>query len=62
MKNESLCVAVSFQLQGYIQGKLVPQFEDVITAAKSLRNSISKEARQLGTVSLNALDRRTVEG
>ncbi|XP_070764445.1 HAUS augmin-like complex subunit 5 [Enoplosus armatus] len=50
------------ELQEFIQGKLVPQFEDVTTTASSLRNSISKEARQLGTVSLLALDRRTVEG
>ncbi|XP_060888700.1 HAUS augmin-like complex subunit 5 [Labrus mixtus] len=50
------------ELQEFIQGKLVPQFEDVTTSANSLRNSILKEARQLGTVSLLALDRRTVEG
>ncbi|XP_038571822.1 HAUS augmin-like complex subunit 5 [Micropterus salmoides] len=50
------------ELQEFIQGKLVPQFEDVTTAANSLRNSISKEARQLGMVSLLALDCRTVEG
>ncbi|CAK6958006.1 HAUS augmin-like complex subunit 5 [Scomber scombrus] len=49
------------ELQEFLQCKLVPQFEDVTTAANSLRNSISKEARQLGTVSLHALDRRTVE-
>lgn len=51
-----------FQLQDFVQGKLVPKFEDVSTAASNLRNSISKEAKQLGTVSLLALDRRTVEG
>ncbi|XP_071343918.1 HAUS augmin-like complex subunit 5 [Trachinotus anak] len=50
------------QLQGFIQGKLVPQFEDVTTAANRLRNSISKEARQFGVVSLLALDHRTLEG
>lgn len=50
------------QLQEFIQGKLVPQFEDVATAANNLRNSISKEARQFGMVSLLALDCRTVEG
>ncbi|XP_041791671.1 HAUS augmin-like complex subunit 5 [Chelmon rostratus] len=50
------------ELQEFIQGKLAPQFEYVTTATNSLRNSISKEARQLGTVSLLALDRRTVEG
>ncbi|XP_039983634.1 HAUS augmin-like complex subunit 5 [Xiphias gladius] len=50
------------ELQEFIQGKLVPQFEDVPTAANSLRNSISKEARQFGVISLLALDRRTVEG
>lgn len=50
------------ELQEFIQGKLVPQFEDVIAAANSLRNSISKEARQLGSISLLSLDRRAVEG
>ncbi|TDH08559.1 hypothetical protein EPR50_G00098850 [Perca flavescens] len=50
------------ELQGFVQGKLVPQFEVVTTAASSQKNSISKGARQLGTVSLLALDRRTVEG
>ncbi|XP_074524377.1 HAUS augmin-like complex subunit 5 [Halichoeres trimaculatus] len=50
------------ELQEFIRDKLVPQFQDVTNSANSLRNSISKEARQLGTVSLVALDRRTVEG
>ncbi|XP_040896412.1 HAUS augmin-like complex subunit 5 [Toxotes jaculatrix] len=50
------------ELQEFIHGKLVPQFEHVTTAANSLRNSISKEAKQFGVVSLLALDRRTVEG
>ncbi|XP_022064664.2 HAUS augmin-like complex subunit 5 [Acanthochromis polyacanthus] len=50
------------ELQEFIQSELVPQFGDVIAAANSLRNSISKEARQLGTVSLLSLDRRTVDG
>nr|XP_020468631.1 HAUS augmin-like complex subunit 5 [Monopterus albus]XP_020468632.1 HAUS augmin-like complex subunit 5 [Monopterus albus]XP_020468634.1 HAUS augmin-like complex subunit 5 [Monopterus albus] len=50
------------ELQKYVQGKLVPLFEDVTSAASSLRNSISKEARQFGTISLLALDHRTVEG
>ncbi|XP_069555162.1 HAUS augmin-like complex subunit 5 isoform X1 [Brachyistius frenatus] len=50
------------ELQEFIQAELVPQFEDVTTAANSLRNSISKEARQFGTISLLSLDRRTVEG
>ncbi|XP_034738483.1 HAUS augmin-like complex subunit 5 [Etheostoma cragini] len=50
------------ELQGFVQGKLGPQFEVVTTAASSQRNSISKEASQLGTVSLLALDRRTVDG
>ncbi len=54
--------AFLFQLQEFIQDKLVPQFEDVIGAANSLRNSISKEAKQFGSVSLLALDRRAVEG
>ncbi|XP_041861816.1 HAUS augmin-like complex subunit 5 isoform X2 [Melanotaenia boesemani] len=50
------------ELQDFIEGKLVPQFDGVITAANSLRNSISKEVRQFGTVSFNSLDRRTVDG
>nr|XP_046247628.1 HAUS augmin-like complex subunit 5 [Scatophagus argus] len=50
------------ELQEFINGKLVPQFENVIAAADGLRNAISKEAKQFGTVSLLALDRRTVEG
>ncbi|KAM3875650.1 HAUS augmin-like complex subunit 5 [Diretmus argenteus] len=50
------------ELEDFVQGKLVPQFGEVITAAGSLRNSISQEARQFGAVSLMALDRRTVEG
>ncbi|TNN89277.1 HAUS augmin-like complex subunit 5 [Liparis tanakae] len=50
------------ELQEFVLGKLVPQFEVVTTAASSQRNSISKEARQLGTISLLALDCRTVDG
>ncbi|XP_062250646.1 HAUS augmin-like complex subunit 5 [Platichthys flesus] len=50
------------ELQDFLQNKLVPQFDDVTAAANSLRNSISKDARQFGMVSLFALDRRTVEG
>ncbi|XP_037624764.1 HAUS augmin-like complex subunit 5 [Sebastes umbrosus] len=50
------------ELHEFVRGKLVPQFEVVTTAAGSQRSSISKEARQLGTISLLALDRRTVEG
>lgn len=50
------------ELEEFIQAKLVPQFEDVTTAANSLRNAVSKEARQMGTVSLLSLDRRTIEG
>ncbi|XP_019936498.1 HAUS augmin-like complex subunit 5 [Paralichthys olivaceus] len=50
------------ELQDYLQNKMVPQFDNVTAAAKSLRNSISKDARQFGMVSLFALDRRTVEG
>ncbi|KAK5870349.1 hypothetical protein PBY51_024992 [Eleginops maclovinus] len=50
------------ELQEFVLGKLVPQFEVVTAAASSQRNSISKEARQLGTISLPALDRRTIEG
>ncbi|KAM9357762.1 HAUS augmin-like complex subunit 5 [Symphorus nematophorus] len=55
-------IRLQTELQEFVQDKLVPQFENVSTAANSLRNSISKEARQLGTVLLLALDRRTVEG
>lgn len=51
-----------YQLQEFIQGKLVPQFDDVTTAATNLRNSISKEVKQMGMVSLFSLDRRTLEG
>lgn len=51
-----------YQLQEFIQGKLVPQFGDVTTAASNLRNSISKEVKQMGMVSLISLDRRTLEG
>ncbi|KAK2835529.1 hypothetical protein Q5P01_016013 [Channa striata] len=50
------------ELQEFVQEKLQPQFEDVTTAASSLKNSISKEAKQLGTVSLLAFDCRTIEG
>ncbi|XP_075944048.1 HAUS augmin-like complex subunit 5 [Anarhichas minor] len=50
------------ELQEFVRGKLVPQFEVVTTAASSQRNSISKEARQLGTISLLALDCRSVDG
>ncbi|MEQ2164860.1 hypothetical protein GOODEAATRI_011085, partial [Goodea atripinnis] len=46
----------------FIEVKLVPQFEDVVDAANSIRNSVSKEAKQFGTVSLLALDRRTMDG
>ncbi|XP_026160684.1 HAUS augmin-like complex subunit 5 [Mastacembelus armatus] len=50
------------ELQEFIEGKLVPQFDHVTKAANSLRNSVSKEAKQFGTISLPALDRRTVDG
>ncbi|XP_013856206.1 HAUS augmin-like complex subunit 5 [Austrofundulus limnaeus] len=50
------------ELQEVTEIKLMPHFEDVITAANNLRNSISKEAKQFGTVSLLSLDRRTVDG
>uniref|UniRef100_UPI0037E8C707 HAUS augmin-like complex subunit 5 n=1 Tax=Semicossyphus pulcher TaxID=241346 RepID=UPI0037E8C707 len=55
-------IRLQTELEEFIQGKLVPQFGDVTTSANSQRNSISKEARQLGTISLLALDQRTVEG
>ncbi|XP_031599268.1 HAUS augmin-like complex subunit 5 [Oreochromis aureus] len=50
------------ELEEFIQAKLMPQFEDVTAAANSLRNAVSKEARQMGAVSLLSLDRRTIEG
>ncbi|KAI4789553.1 hypothetical protein KUCAC02_035169 [Chaenocephalus aceratus] len=50
------------ELQQFVLATLVPQFEVVSSAASSQRNCISKEARQLGTISLPALDRRTTEG
>lgn len=54
--------SVLFQLHEFIHRKLVPQFEDVVIVANNQRNCISKEAKQLGMVSLLSLDRRTVEG
>ncbi|KAK5907764.1 hypothetical protein CesoFtcFv8_005580 [Champsocephalus esox] len=50
------------ELQQFVLATLVPQFEVVSSAASRQRNCISKEARQLGTISLPALDRRTTEG
>ncbi|KAM9761708.1 HAUS augmin-like complex subunit 5 isoform 1-T2 [Menidia menidia] len=50
------------ELQEFIESKLVPQFEVVIAAANSLRSSVSKEAKQFGTVSLLSLDCRTIDG
>ncbi|KAF3834711.1 hypothetical protein F7725_027269 [Dissostichus mawsoni] len=50
------------ELQQFVLSTLVPQFEIVSSAASLQRNCISKEARQLGTISLPALDRRTTEG
>ncbi|KAF3834726.1 hypothetical protein F7725_027284 [Dissostichus mawsoni] len=47
------------ELQQFVLSTLVPQFEVVSSAASIQRNCISKEARQLGTISLPALDRRT---
>uniref|UniRef100_A0A8C7RDN6 HAUS augmin-like complex subunit 5 n=1 Tax=Oncorhynchus mykiss TaxID=8022 RepID=A0A8C7RDN6_ONCMY len=46
----------------FVQGKLVPQFANVLSAANRLRNSVSQEARQFGNVSLLTLDRRIIEG
>uniref|UniRef100_A0A665TH76 HAUS augmin-like complex, subunit 5 n=1 Tax=Echeneis naucrates TaxID=173247 RepID=A0A665TH76_ECHNA len=64
IKGNSMAKTELIQLhkQEFIQAKLVPQFDNAISAANSLRNSISKEARQFGMVSILALDRRTVEG
>ncbi|XP_076009118.1 HAUS augmin-like complex subunit 5 [Genypterus blacodes] len=50
------------ELEEFVQGKLVPHFSEVVTAANKHRNSISQEAKQVGAVSLSALDRRTIEG
>ncbi|XP_056893182.1 HAUS augmin-like complex subunit 5 [Takifugu flavidus] len=59
-KTELKCLHA--ELQEFVQGTLVPQFENITTAANNLRNSISKEVKRFGTVSLPSLDRRTVEG
>ncbi|XP_051929622.1 HAUS augmin-like complex subunit 5 isoform X1 [Hippocampus zosterae] len=50
------------ELQDFLKSKLLPQCQDVTAAANSIRNSISKEVRQMGNISLQALDRRTVDG
>ncbi|KAM6922117.1 HAUS augmin-like complex subunit 5 [Xenentodon cancila] len=50
------------ELQKFIEDKVVPQFEDVTSAASGLRNSISKEAKQFGAISLLSLDCRTIDG
>lgn len=55
-------VRLQAQLQEYIQCQLVPQFDEVATAANNIRNSISKEAKQMGMVSLLSLDCRTLDG
>ncbi|KAK5623880.1 hypothetical protein CRENBAI_001493 [Crenichthys baileyi] len=55
-------ISLHRELQEFIEVKLVPQFEDIVDAANSIRNSVSKEAKQFGTVSLLALDRRTMNG
>ncbi|KAM6962481.1 HAUS augmin-like complex subunit 5 [Aplochiton taeniatus] len=49
------------ELGDFHQTKVAPEFTEVITAASGLRNSVSQEARQFGTVSLAALDRRTID-
>ncbi|XP_056133586.1 HAUS augmin-like complex subunit 5 [Lampris incognitus] len=49
------------ELGEFVQGRLVPKFGEVITAASKLRNSIFQEAKQFAAVSLLALDYRTVE-
>ncbi|XP_040040100.2 HAUS augmin-like complex subunit 5 [Gasterosteus aculeatus] len=59
-KRELICLHA--ELQEFVQGKLEPQLEVVTTAGGTQRNSISREARQFGTISLLALDRRTVDG
>ncbi|XP_020348233.1 HAUS augmin-like complex subunit 5 [Oncorhynchus kisutch] len=46
----------------FVQGKLTPQFGEVLSAANRLHNSVSQEARQFGNVSLVTLDRRLIEG
>ncbi|XP_038144510.1 HAUS augmin-like complex subunit 5 [Cyprinodon tularosa] len=59
---KSQLISLHKELQEFIEVKLVPQFEDIVAAATSLRNSVSKEAKQFGTVSVLALDRRTMNG
>lgn len=51
-----------YQLQEIIHCELVPQFDDVVIAANNLRNLISKEAKQIGMVSLLSMDCRTLDG
>ncbi|XP_053715627.1 HAUS augmin-like complex subunit 5 isoform X1 [Synchiropus splendidus] len=50
------------ELQGFLRDEVVIQFDSITAAARALRNNISKETRQFGSISLNGLDRRTVEG
>ncbi|XP_077439678.1 HAUS augmin-like complex subunit 5 [Vanacampus margaritifer] len=50
------------ELQDFLEGKVVPECNDIIVAANSIKSAISKEVIQMGTVSLQALDRRTVDG
>ncbi|KAM9797701.1 HAUS augmin-like complex subunit 5 [Syngnathus typhle] len=50
------------ELQDFVKGKVVPQCHDVSSTADNMRNSISKEVKQMGTVSIQALDRRNVDG
>ncbi|XP_077390879.1 HAUS augmin-like complex subunit 5 isoform X2 [Festucalex cinctus] len=50
------------ELQDFLEGKVVPQCKDLTIAANCIRNSISKEVKQMGNVSLQALDRMTVDG
>ncbi|XP_077463307.1 HAUS augmin-like complex subunit 5 [Stigmatopora argus] len=50
------------EMQVFLEGKVATQCEDVIKAANSIRNSISNEVKQMNTISLQALDRRIVDG
>lgn len=58
-----LCLSsVCAQIGQFVQETLTPQFGDVTSAANRLRNAVSQETKQFGSVSLAALDRRTIQG
>ncbi|KAF7695644.1 HAUS augmin-like complex subunit 5 [Silurus meridionalis] len=53
---------VHSELRRFVREKLSPQFGGVTRSANELRNSVSQEAKLFNSVSLAALDRRTVDG